>query len=94
MSQPWVLLAAIAGLGFAYVLVPIFLLTFSRFRAARDVLSPLLCPVTRERACVSLDAFHAGLTDACVGRPRLRVKRCSLWPARAGCSQECLRLLR
>ena len=94
MSQPWVLLAAIAGLGFAYVLVPIFLVTYSRFRAASGLLSPLLCPVRRERACVGLDALHPGLTDACVGRPRLRVKRCSLWPARAGCTQGCLRLLR
>lgn len=90
MSQPWMLVAAIVALGLAYVVFPIFLLTYSRFRAARRLLSPIFCPVTREQACVSLGPSHAGLTDAFAGRPRLRVERCSLWPARRGCGQKCI----
>lgn len=90
MSQPWVLLAAIVALGAVYVLFPIFLLTFSRFRAPRR----LPCPVTGRRAAVRIDAFRAALADALAGRPRLRVGDCSLWPERSGCEQGCLTGLR
>ncbi|MBI2080394.1 MAG: hypothetical protein HYY54_01860 [candidate division NC10 bacterium] len=90
MGQPWSLLVAIVVLALLYVAFPVFLLTYSRFRAARRLLSSLLCPQAREQASVTLDAFHAGLTDAFAGRPRLRVKRCSLWPEREGCGQKCL----
>lgn len=94
MGQPWDLLVAIVVLALLYVPFPVFLLTYSRFRAARGLLSSLLCPQAREQARVTLDASHAGLTGALVGRPRLRVKSCSLWPARRGCGQGCLAGLR
>lgn len=90
MGQPWSLLAAIIALALVYVALPVFLLTYARFRGAGRLFHPVLCPVTREQASVNLDAVHAGLTGALAGRPRLRVEHCSLWPARRGCGQECL----
>jgi hypothetical protein len=94
MDQQWSLLVAIVVLALLYVAFPVFLLTYSRFRATRGLLSSLLCPLTREQASVTLDAAHAGLTDAFAGRPRLRVANCSLWPERSGCGQGCLTGLR
>jgi hypothetical protein len=94
MGQPWSLLAAIIALALGYVAFPVFLLTYTRFRGAGRLLHPVLCPATREKASVNLDAFHAGLTDALTGRPRLRVEHCSLWPERSGCGQGCLAGLR
>ena len=90
MSQPWMLLAAIVALGLAYVLVPVFLLTYARLRAPRR----LRCPVTGEKAAIRVDASRAALTDAVTGHPRLRVERCTLWPGRSGCGQECVAAFR
>lgn len=90
MTQPWTLLTAIVGLGLVYVLVPVFLQTFLRFRSPKR----LACPVTGGRAAVRVDASRAAFTDALVGRPRLRVGDCSLWPERSGCAQGCLTRLR
>jgi len=48
MSQPWTVLAAIVAIAVGYVLVPVFIGTFRRFRAPNR----FLCPVTGE------DGFH------------------------------------
>lgn len=86
MSQPWTILAAIVAIAVVYVLVPVFLHTFLRFRVPKR----LPCPVTGGRADVRVDASRAAFTDALAGHPRLRVGNCSLWPAQRGCGQGCL----
>lgn len=84
------LVTAIVGLAVVYVLVPVFLQTFRRFRSPKR----LPCPVTGGRAAVRIDASRAALADVLAGRPRLRVGNCSLWPERSGCGEGCLTGLR
>jgi len=80
-------LTAIVALGIVYVMLPIGLETFFRYRLRK----PLHCPVTGEEGWVLLDARRAGVSAA-FGRSCLRVKSCSLWPARDACGRECLNL--
>lgn len=88
MNTPWFLLAAIVGLAVLYVLLPVVVATFLRFRARQS----LMCPETGRNAELIMDARRAALTSA-FGQPRPRVKDCSLWPERRGCGLTCLRLL-
>jgi hypothetical protein len=85
MTAPWILLLAIAGTAFVYVLVPIAAGVFLRYREPRAV----CCPETGATAWIQIDARHAALT-AVPGPPRLRVADCSRWTHRRGCDQACL----
>ena len=85
MNNPWVVLAAIAGLGLVYVLLPVITEAFLRFRLKRG----LLCPEAGIDAEVGVDARRAAF-GAAIGRSVLRVKNCSLWPDRSGCARSCL----
>ena len=85
MSHPWIVLVAILAVAFLYVLTPLVADTFRRFRYP----GMLRCPETGGKAEVGVDASRAALTSA-FGRPRLRVKGCSLWPERERCQQSCL----
>ncbi len=87
MSAPWVVIAAIIAVAVGYVLLPVAADTFRRFRTKRS----LSCPVTGGEAEVGIDAGRAAWTSA-FGRALLRVKNCSLWPARKNCPQDCLHL--
>ena len=59
---------------------------FRRYRGVKCI----HCPETGGWADVHLDTRHAMLT-ALGGRPTLRVARCSRWPERRACGQDCLR---
>jgi hypothetical protein len=85
MNNPWIVLAAIVAVSVVYVLLPVFLAVFARFRAKRR----LTCPESGMDVEVGVDAARAGLTGV-FGLPRLRVKSCSLWPTRSTCGQGCL----
>lgn len=85
MSHPGTVIAAIVVLAALYVLFPVALEAFRRFRGRRT----LRCPETQDEALVETDGLHAALTSA-VGRPHLRAKSCSLWPGRMNCGQGCL----
>ncbi len=85
MSAPWILLAAIVAVAVVYVLLPVAVEAFLRFRARRR----LTCPETGMNAEVGVDARVAGFTAA-FRHSVLRVKSCSLWPKRAGCGRACL----
>ncbi len=85
--NPWIIVTAIIALGVAYVLLPISLEVFFRYRLRKF----LQCPVTGEEAWVLIDARRAGVSAA-FGRPSLRIKSCSMWPARSACGRDCLRL--
>ncbi len=86
MAAPWIVLAAIVGIGVLYVLVPVAGAVFVRFRAPQR----LMCPETGTAATVGAAAGWAAVT-ALFRHPILRVKRCSLWPGRSGCQEGCLR---
>ena len=49
----------------------------------------ITCPDSHEPAGVSLDVRHAAAT-ALKGDPELRLARCSRWPEKADCGQDCL----
>ena len=89
MNDPWIALVGTAAIALVYVLLPVMGEVFARFRAVRQ----LPCPETAADAEVAVDARHAALTAA-VGRPVLRVRRCSFWPGRLGCAQDCLGRMR
>ena len=82
--NPWVVLPIIA-LGVLYVMLPVALTVFGRYRFRKF----LRCPVTSEEAWVLVDARRAGVSSL-FGRPSLRVRSCSLWPGRSECGQGCL----
>ncbi len=85
MTAPWLTLTGILALGLLYVVAPIVIDAFIRFRRRRIV----RCPETGLGAEIALDARHAALT-AIPGPPRMRVTACSLWPEREGCAQACV----
>ena len=85
MSHPWVVLVAVLAIALLYVLMPLVVDTFRRFRSPRV----LTCPETGGKAEVGIDASRAALTSA-FGQPFLRAKSCSLWPEKERCKQECL----
>lgn len=84
MNGPLIAVAAVVTLGVMYVLVPLAAHTFQRYRN-RKVLQ---CPQTQGLAEVDIDARRAALSSL-FSRPILRIKACSLWPARKGCDQDC-----
>lgn len=85
--NPLTIVVAIIALGVFYVLLPVVLEAFFRYRRRKQV----RCPVTREEAWVLVNAPRAGLSAA-FGRPSLRVRNCSLWPPRDNCGRDCLAL--
>jgi len=79
------LIIMIVSLGVLYVVLPVVADTFHRLQGTRTV----TCPETDESATIEFDAVHAALRSA-VGPPDLQVRRCSHWPERERCGQECL----
>ena len=67
----------------------LFVLAVDIFRRYRGV-KRVHCPETGGWVEVCLDTRHALLT-ALGGRPALRVTRCTRWPERRACDQDCLR---
>jgi hypothetical protein len=59
--------------------------SYIRFRGKRLV----TCPETQRPAAVEVDAARAAISAA-TGLEHLELHRCSRWPERAGCGQECL----
>ena len=47
------------------------------------------CPETKSPAVVHIDAARAA-RNAVFGKPQLNLERCSQWPERKNCGQECL----
>lgn len=87
MLTPMTLVMVIVAIGAVYVVLPIALDAYFRFRDARTV----ACPETGLAEEVQLDAWHAAAT-AVPGPARLYVAHCTRWPEQAGCKQECLEL--
>ena len=49
----------------------------------------VVCPATGRPAGVRLIAWRTMIPS--LGKPRLRVRKCSNWPARRACDQVCVR---
>lgn len=81
MTLFWIIVAAaIVALGYPLVR------TYRRHRGSRIV----RCPESGTAEEIELDAPYAAVTQASIGLPLLRVKRCSRWPRHERCDQECL----
>lgn len=81
MALPWIVAAAVC-----FVIVPVVVGTYLRYRRSRMV----RCPETGEEAVIEVDAPRAALT-AFPGPPAVRVKGCSHWPDLEGCDETCVR---
>jgi hypothetical protein len=78
-------LGAMAAIGATYVLLPVGLSVFAKFRKPNEV----ICPENGQPAQIVVDATYAAMTSV-VGMDRLRVDGCSRWPERAACNRACL----
>lgn len=85
MDKPLLVIAAIAALGLIYVVFPVVLEAFMRYRKIRRV----TCPEEEKTALMNIDAKAAALAAA-KGKAQLRVSNCSLWPEKNNCAQHCL----
>ena len=85
-TNPLLLIAGILAFGLLFVVAPIAMETYRRFRHQKVI----TCPETNGLAEVNLKTRLAVL-GAAFGRPRIRVKNCSLWPNKKGCDEKCVR---
>lgn len=85
LSIPLLLIAGIVAFGLIFVVAPVVIDAYRQYRYRKVI----TCPQTHGLAEVSLDASQAAL-GAAVGRPVLRVRKCSLWPKRKGCDEKCV----
>jgi hypothetical protein len=85
MEKPLLMIAVIAGIGLVYVVLPVMLDAFMRFRKIRRV----NCPEEKKTAIMNVNAKAAALAAA-QGKTQLRVINCSLWPEKRDCAQRCL----
>ena len=86
MKTPLILAAAIIALGGLYVLLPLVIHTFQRYRNKRV----MTCPETGSPAEINIDAQRAALSSA-FDRPLLKIKNCTLWPKKKGCDEDCIK---
>ena len=86
MKTPLILVTAIIALGGIYVLLPLVVHTFQRYRNKRV----MTCPETEGLAEVNIDAQRAAYSSA-FGRPLLKIKNCTLWPKKKGCDEDCIK---
>ncbi len=85
MANPLTAAGPIMLVGAVYVVLPVMLHAYTRFRGTR----PVTCPSDTEAATVQLDAVRAGVTAA-FGAPNIRISQCSRWPQRMQCGRGCL----
>ena len=83
--DPRIIIFMVVAIGFFYVIVPVALDAYFRFRGRRTV----ACPETGLAEGIEIDAWHAAAT-AVPGPPRIHVAACTAWPRRAGCGERCV----
>jgi hypothetical protein len=86
MTSPWLLIAAILGLGALYVVVPVVARAYARYRGKRLI----TCPETKSPEAVEVDARRAAVLALAGREHALRLRDCTRWPEREHCGQECL----
>jgi hypothetical protein len=86
MTNPLWVIAGIAAIALVYVLVPVAVSGYARFRKGLDV----VCPEEGQ-------SVHIGVTGASAAFSHFRspghltVAACPLWPDRKDCAQHCVR---
>ena len=76
----FMVIASMAGVAFLVVYLPIL----AKFHGLKRV----TCPQDGGRALIQVAAFRSAVGRV-HGDSTLRVSRCSRWPARSGCAQNC-----
>ena len=84
-TNPLLLIAGIVAFGLVFVVLPIGVDAYRRYRSRKFI----TCPQTHGVAEVTLNAGLVAL-GAAIGRPAIRVRSCSLWPKRKGCDEKCV----
>ena len=85
MTQVFLLIARIVALGLIFTVAPVVLGAYRRYRQRKTT----VCPETGQIVEVELKAGRASLLSV-FGEHRVRVKWCSLWPRKKGCSEQCV----
>lgn len=85
MQDPWLVIAAVMALAAIYVMLPVFLYVFSRYRKGKNV----RCEELNQDGCIYINASKAALYSL-IGESKLQIKQCSLWNGTKDCKQECL----
>lgn len=85
LSTPFILLSIALVVGATIALTIVFR-SYIRHRGK----SLVTCPETRDPATVHVDASKAALAAMKGGRTSLHLDRCSRWPERENCGQQCL----
>jgi hypothetical protein len=85
ISTPFILLSIALVVG-AIIALTIMIRAYIRHRGE----SLVTCPETRDPAAVHVNAGKAALDAMKSGRVQLQLDRCSRWPERENCGQECL----
>ncbi len=86
MKTALITIAMVVALGGLYVLLPLVVHTFQRYRNKRV----MTCPETEGLAEVDIDSRRAAFSSA-FGRPLLKIKNCTLWPKKKGCDEDCIK---
>jgi nucleotide-binding universal stress UspA family protein len=82
----WVVLSAVVAIALVAVVIPVAVSAFRHWRRPWR----LTCPQAGTVAQIQVAPVEAAL-DELLGRPP-EIARCSLWPARLACAQDCLAL--
>jgi universal stress protein A len=82
----WLVLPALAAIALVAVVAPVALAAYRQWRRPWR----LICPNAGTVAQIRVGAARAALSEVFGRRPE--IDRCSLWPARRGCDDECLAL--
>lgn len=86
MKTPLMTIASVIALAVLFVLLPLLVYSFQRYRKKRV----LRCPETGQLAEIDINAGGAAFSSL-FGRPLLKVKNCTLWLKRKGCGEDCVR---
>jgi hypothetical protein len=86
MNRIILLIAGVSALGLYFAVVPLVTRTYQRYRGRKTI----VCPETGRIVEVQIKAGRASLMSI-FGTTAARVKRCSLWPRKKGCAEECVK---
>jgi hypothetical protein len=85
MNTALYLLSALVAIAAIYFVLTPLVRLYQKFRGTRVI----LCPENAKPAAVQVDAMRAALSA--FGDRDLHLNRCSRWPEKQDCGQECLR---
>jgi hypothetical protein len=84
-TEAIMLIGALLALAVFYILIPLALHMYGRYKDRRA----LRCPETGKLTSVQIEAGRAAGTSL-FGKTKLRIQDCARWPERRDCGQECL----